>query len=95
MKTEIQIAKENIEKLKRIKSITLKDDLLDTISKNIHISECQEHKQTCQRFLKWLENFYRNCKKEETIFEIHDKKDIEEKIQDLKTAIKLYEQEEI
>ena len=54
-----------------------------------------QHKIDCQRFLEFLENFYRNCKKEKTIFEIHDKKDIEEKIQDLKQVIKLYEQEGI
>ena len=50
MRTETQIAKRNIEKLKRIGAITLKDDLLDTISKNIHISECQEHKKLIKLF---------------------------------------------
>jgi len=90
MKTdsELKIAKENIEKLKRIKSIILEDDLLDTISKNIHISECQEHKQTCKRWLKWLKDNYDYfddlyCERE---------KEYIKKIQDLKQAIKLYEE---
>jgi len=91
MKTETQIAKENIEKLKRIKSITLKDDLLDTISKNIHISECQEHKKSCERWLKWLKRYRLGAEEPYLARKIA----LEEKIQDLKQAIKLYEQEGI
>ena len=97
MKTETKKAEELIEKLKIIETITLKDDLLDVVSKNIHISECQQHKETCQRWLKWLRS-----KEIKILVELadinacHDKYEpIEEKIQDLKTAIKLYKQEGI
>jgi len=80
MKTETEIAKK----------------LIENIGCDVDIHREQGiHKQTCKRWLEWLENFYRNCKEEETIFEIHDERDIEEKIQDLKTAIKLYEKEGI
>jgi len=86
MKTETKLARENIEQF---------EIEAQTGSMPLNKRNCQEHKQACQRFLKFLENFYRNCKKEKTIFEIHDRKDIEEKIQDLKTAIKLYKDEGI
>jgi len=101
MKTETEIAKENLNTLEEFKLLIKNSaDFGEFCFQKIEYKFWKnniipEHKQTCQRFLEFLENFYRNCKNEEIIFEIHDKKDIEEKIQDLKQAIKLYEKEGI
>jgi len=67
-----------------------------------------QHKEDCQRWLKWLENLFNEYQKsygcyfkDDKFYEIETNEEVEQsvedklyikKIQDLKTAIKLYEQ---
>ena len=55
---------------------------------------CLEHKQTCQRWLEFLESYVKNLKRENTYAEIQFPyyfiEEIDEKIDDLKQAIKTY-----
>ena len=80
MKTETQIAKENIREL-----------IKEKIYKMEHY--CISHKASCQRFLEFMECLktdsefnYESC----SYCNINDE-DIKDKITDLKQAIKLYE----
>ena len=78
MKTETQIAKRNLQR--------------DEETNGEYGGECEEHKASCQRFLEFLEE---EMKKWETIQELQKKVyistgELEEKITDLKQAIKLY-----
>ena len=85
MKIESKIAEENIKRI---------EDEFDSEM----TARCQEHKQTCQRWLKFLEDnfsimgFEKSCE----MCQIHKRQlqegVIKQKIQDLKTAIKLYEE---
>ncbi len=89
MKTETQIAKENI-KLHR--NATLKFLPTD----KIWFGKCKSHKESCQRFLKFLDNYNFNelivGKKNTKILDSIQGKVFKEKIQDLKQAIKLYKE---
>ena len=82
MKTETQIAQENIQELIRTSKY---EDLQATVLywKGI----CYFHRETCERFLKFLEehekNDYRGCG---FVFRIR------EKTTDLQQAIKLYDE---
>ena len=74
MKTETQIAEENIKVWK------------ERIDKRTMEMACREHKASCQRFLEFLEEtFGKDLDIEEEFDTI-----IHKKIQDLKQAIKLY-----
>ena len=95
MKTETEIAKDNIETLRRIRSLKLGDDLLDAMSEKIYVGECKEHKTTCQRWLKWLEELLEIISYRYNFYTNKAQKNTEEKIQDLKQVIKLYEENEI
>jgi len=122
MKTETEIAKENIKLIldlaKRIEERT--DIKIDFKNKNVWLSEkgeqevktledmelwmvlmdksgnAEQHKQTCERWLEWLENVLnRGLWRKEDAPSFRRKFKINEKIQDLKQAIKLYEKEGI
>ncbi len=78
--TETQIAEENIRNIKKL-------ELPEMNQANIS-GMIIEHKASCQRFLEFLELEIKN------IFDIKNqffKADIDRKINDLKQAIKLYE----
>ena len=78
MKTETEIAKENVRDYQRVK----KEDL--EISPLHYLGLCNFHKATCQRFLEFLEEHkYRD--------DDWNEKAIQNKITDLKNTIKLYE----
>ena len=81
MKTETQIAEENIKNWKFTKP---QDEELWRL--NIYLSKCQQHKASCQRFLEFLEEL------REYLFstELGCSEEILRKITDLKQAIKLY-----
>lgn len=86
MKTELEIAQENVGDYQRVK----KEDL--EVSPLHYLGLCNFHKATCQRFLEFLEE---EMKRWETINELSEAYistgELEEKITDLKQAIKLYE----
>ena len=77
MKTEKEIAKENIEEFNNLKREFDSDDS----------TFCRIHKQTCQRWLEFLKEAYG-----EDSFNVEEEFDtvIWNKIIDLKQAIKLY-----
>ena len=87
MTKETKIAKENVENYNNYKDGKVEKDVL----KNILI----EHKQTCQRWLEFLESYVKNLKREDTFVEIQFPyyfiEEIDEQIEDLKQAIKTYE----
>lgn len=70
MKTETQIAKENVERT--------------------HINICNEHKQACQRWLEFLKKFKGLYAVDYEVREL-----VQEKLKDLKQAIKIYDENEI
>jgi len=74
MKSESQIAKENVEEERKWRC-------LETWN------PCMTHKQTCERWLEYLECY----SKEAWFWNLSDKDYINNKIKDLKQAIKLYE----
>ena len=87
MKTETQIAEENMNKITELKfNLRMKRvTTTPTAQFDYHIQvveeKAKEHKATCQRFLEFLEGIHITI----------GKSDKEEKITDLKQAIKLYE----
>ena len=86
MKTETQIAQENIQELIRTSKY---EDLQATVLywKGI----CYFHKETCQRWLEFLDDKYFVIPPNEKCLEcIEIMPEIEKKITDLKKAIKLY-----
>ncbi len=98
MKTELQIAKENVKISKRFMSTApipnLTEEAFKTVVKgNTLLGEIKSHKQTCQRFLGFLEE---EMKRWETINELSkvyiSTGELEEKITDLKDAIKYYKE---
>ena len=116
MKTETEIAKENIKKIKELdkKYNKYNEKCIEYFKKrnseqfNLYMKKLSEindafigieilieqHKQTCQRFLEFLDNINVFKGSKHPIDRgVH--KITEEKIQDLKTAIKLYEKEGI
>ncbi len=86
MKTETEKAKENIKSLKEVRNTRIEWEKAGELM-------VREHKQACQRWLKWIKEAIGFENEQEAIsrgYEEHV-----EKIQDLKTAIKLYEEEGI
>lgn len=79
MKTETQIAEENIKRFKNSQR-----SVLDWGGKIAFPEVCKSHKASCQRFLEFLE------KESKGFCSVSDCRFCE-KIQDLKQAIKLYE----
>jgi len=79
MKTETEIAKENIRRIQ---------DEFD----NEMTARCQEHKQACQRWLDFLERIIKYIEILKPIQDSIAYEQIHNKTQDLKTAIKLYEE---
>ena len=92
MKTETQIAKE------KIFDWSSNSDS-GKINKHIRITlkfGCQEHKQSCQRFLEFLEGLIRFSvdrkeKWKERVLNIDAENQIKEEITDLENAIKSYD----
>ena len=82
MKTETQIAEENIKNIK-------KEELPEMNQANIS-GMIIEHKASCQRFLKFLEHQYK-CGEGAGTHDFYFMHDFKDKITDLKQAIKLYE----
>ena len=91
MKTETQIAKENIRKIKEFMS-----QVTGSIERFEFINRSKEHKASCERFLEFLElgktkgkrfifNYLDKCKNCE-----FNESLINDKITDLKQVIKLY-----
>lgn len=84
MKTETQIAEEKIKSWREHES---------TPYRLVRLASCKSHKASSQRFLEFLEE---EMKRWETINEISSAYistgELEEKIQDLKQAIKLYDE---
>ncbi len=79
MKTETQIAEEYLEELKDMEGSS-------HVVLGITRTQMGTHKQSCQRFLEFLESLIQF----DYIDHLQDRKDIGEKITDLKQAIKLY-----
>jgi len=83
MKTETQIAKENVEKIEKIKESIRHSNSRVADALEVRIwklkAEVQGHKQTCQRWLEFLEE---ECNTEYS--------NIRTKYVDLKEAIKIY-----
>ena len=82
MQTELEIAKENIKEL---------DEPLGHY--NLVSGRCEEHKESCERFLEFLgwKGIYHKYDKSNN--ELHNL--IENKITELKNTIKLYEENKI
>jgi ABC-type uncharacterized transport system ATPase subunit len=70
MQNEESVAKENVENIK-----------IDIPEERELYPECKQHKQTCQRFLDFLE-----------VWCDYSRTQVKKKIQDLKSAIKIYEE---
>jgi len=86
MKTETEKAKKLIEEY----------DKWHTDKNDPEENYCKLHKQACQRFLDFLEEtLNKGFWRKDDAPSFRRKFHIEEKIQDLKTAIKLYEKEGI
>lgn len=86
MKSETKIAEENIENRKRQKG---RNDWLGGKTMDLEIiGECKSHKASCQRFLEFLEETKKN--NIAIVDNEDDETHIEEKITDLKNAIKKY-----
>ena len=88
MKTETQIAKEILEQYNRERVIVNKVSKHTTVTIKF---QAKEHKASCQRFLEFLQE---ESKRWETVQKIHKQiyistGELEEKITDLKNAIKL------
>ncbi len=85
MKTETEIAKENVRIYQSVRDLDL-----STVQDKWNI--CNTHKASCQRFLEFLGE---EMKRWETINELSEAYistgELEEKIQDLKNAIKKYD----
>jgi len=83
MKTETQIAQENVKELKKWGSRP--DTYLP----------CNQHKATCQRFLEFLEPYldlmHYNFERTKSLGDANAKGIMINKFEDLKQAIKLYE----
>jgi len=94
MKTELEIAKENIARYNFNKAKQYAEDMITNITQN------EEHKATCQRWLEFLESkqLYISSFKDDVTngFGQSDYNlDLGSKIKDLKQAIALYEKEGI
>ena len=85
MKTETQITQRNIKKLNQDPS---------GITQHF-IYKCEEHKATCQRFLEFLKPYldlmHYNFERTKSLGDANAKGIMINKVEDLKQAIKLYE----
>ncbi len=92
MKNELSIAKENVKVLEKIQGYTLKDIGKMSFGDERAIKErCETHKATCQRWLEFLEEVSIPINFDKSI-SIKDKSPrVQQKITDLKQAIKEYE----
>ena len=99
MKTETQTAEKKINKSKILMLTSpipsLNVESFNTVKEgNKLLGEMKEHKTSCQRFLKFLDNYNFNelivGKKDTEMLDNIQGKAFKEKITDLKQAIKLY-----
>jgi len=87
MKTETEISKRAVEELNKARK-NADGDLIVVLERNMKI-----HEATCQRFLEFLEEILnKGFWRKDDAPSFRRKFHIEKKIQDLKTAIKLYEE---